>query len=56
LAKKGKKVTYLCQVACPHCNKEVIIRKETEIIHPAEPSEKVERYFAEKGVQTKLST
>ncbi len=57
MAKKaGKKITYLCQINCPQCNGQINVLKEVEIVVPAKPAEKRERYFAEKGVQTTLPT
>jgi hypothetical protein len=49
-----EKVKYVCDVPCPACGNIVIIKKRTRIITPAEPAEKEEEYFAEKGVQTTL--
>ena len=49
-----EKIKYVCDVPCPNCACIVIIKKRTKIIAPAEPAEKEETYFAEKGVQTTL--
>lgn len=45
----------ICTVECPECAKVIDIYKETEVLHPAEPAEKKERYYAEKSAQTTLS-
>jgi deoxycytidylate deaminase len=49
-----EKITYVCDVPCPNCQCIVIIKKRTKIIVPAEPAEKEETYYAEKGVQLTL--
>lgn len=49
-----EKIKYICDVACPNCGGLVIIKKRTKIITPAEPAEKEEEYYAEKGVQMTL--
>jgi DNA-directed RNA polymerase subunit RPC12/RpoP len=50
----SEKVKYICDVNCPKCNALVIIKKRVKILVPAEPAEKEETYFAEKGVQMTL--
>jgi len=51
-----EKIKYICDVPCPACGAIIVIKKRTKIISPAEPAEKEESYYAEKGVQTKLPT
>jgi deoxycytidylate deaminase len=50
-----EKVKYVCDVPCPNCGKIVIIKRKVTILTPAEPAEKEETYFAEKGIQTTLN-
>ena len=50
-----EKVKYVCDVPCPACGNIIIIKKKIKIITPAEPAEKEEEYFAEKGIQTTLT-
>ena len=50
----SEKIKYVCDVPCPACGSIIIIKKKTRILTPAEPAEKEEVYYAEKGVQTKL--
>ena len=56
MSSKNEKITYICDVPCPACKNIVIIKKRTRIITPAEPAEKKEEYYAEKGVQTTLDS
>lgn len=51
---KDEKIKYVCDVPCPNCKCVIVIKKKVKIIVPAEPAEKEETYFAEKGVQTTL--
>lgn len=52
----GKKIKILCTVPCPYCEKPMDVIKETEITVPAEPAEKIEKFYATKHQQTKLET
>lgn len=49
-----KKEKVLCTVNCPYCEKPMDVIKETEILVPAEPADKREKFYATKHEQTKL--
>lgn len=49
------KKKYVCTVDCPYCGESLDVVKETEIVVPAEPAEKRERFMANKNLQTKLA-
>lgn len=49
-----EKIKYICDVPCPSCGNIVIIKKKIKIIAPAEPADKEEEYYAEKGTQLTL--
>ena len=48
------KKKYICTVDCPYCGDTLDVLKETEIVVPAEPAEKKERFLASKNTQAKL--
>ena len=52
--KEKEKITFVCSVSCPQCKAVVNVLKKTRVITPAEPAEKEETFFAEKGVQLTL--
>jgi len=50
-----KKIIDVCTVECPHYAGIIEVKKEVEVITPATPANKKERFFTEKSVQTTLS-
>lgn len=48
------KQTLVCEIPCPHCEKMVQVMKRTKIFKKAQPADKDESYFAQKGIQTTL--
>lgn len=49
------KKKFICTVNCPYCGESLDVTKETEIIVPAEPAEKRERFIPSKNLQSKLT-
>jgi DNA-directed RNA polymerase subunit RPC12/RpoP len=54
MSKKPKKQV-VCEIDCPHCSEKIIVLREVEILSPAVPAEKQERFYAEKSTQTTLT-
>lgn len=52
--KPAVKVQHLCTIECPYCAKILEVIREIEIIAPAEPADKKERFYAEKSTQKTL--
>jgi len=49
-----KKEKLICTVTCPWCNERLVVIKETEVLIPATPAEKQEKFKTVKDTQLTL--
>lgn len=51
---KQKKIKFIAEIECPHCQKPIKVFKEEKILTPYQKAEKEEKYYGEKSQQVPL--